>query len=91
VFAYVSVYRTSPHQLAQIPLAAPVSPASPGNGGPLQLVRKCMGKNKQAECLQNQEHNNTRWECSFETPSKDEFMKHCKNIYKRVKWRELGM
>jgi len=35
------------------------------------------------------DHNNTRWECSFETQNKDEFLKHCKNISKRVKWRDL--
>jgi len=35
------------------------------------------------------DHNNTRWECSFESTNKDEFNKHCKNISKRVKWRDL--
>jgi len=39
--------------------------------------------------MQNMDHNNTRWECSFETQNKDEFLKHCKNISKRVKWRDL--
>jgi len=53
------------------------------------LVRKCLGKNKSTDCLQGVEHNNTRWECSFETQNKDEFLKHCKNIAKRVKWRDL--
>jgi len=59
------------------------------NNMPPSLVRKCLGKNKQNDCLQNTEHNNTRWECSFETQNRDEFMKHCKNISKRVKWRDL--
>ncbi len=54
------------------------------------FVRKCMGKNKQAECLQLGDHNNTRWECAFESQNKDEYTKHCKNIAKRLKWRELG-
>eukprot|EP01119_Soliformovum_irregulare_P001299 TRINITY_DN11025_c0_g1_i1.p1 TRINITY_DN11025_c0_g1~~TRINITY_DN11025_c0_g1_i1.p1 ORF type:complete len:427 (-),score=125.06 TRINITY_DN11025_c0_g1_i1:82-1362(-) len=52
------------------------------------LVRKCMGK-KQSDCLQQSDHANTRWECSYETQSKDEYNKHSKNIAKRVKWREL--
>lgn len=50
-----------------------------------------MGKNKQVECLQNSDHQNTRWECNFETQTKEEFFKHCKNIFKRVKWREMGI
>jgi len=56
---------------------------------PPSLVRKCLGKNKQNLCLQSMDHNNTRWECSYETQNKDEFLKHCKNISKRVKWRDL--
>jgi len=55
----------------------------------VSLVRKCLGKNKQSDCLQNCEHNNTRWECNFETQTKDEYLKHLKNILKRVKWRDL--
>jgi len=62
---------------------------SPQGSGPTSLVRKCLGKNKSTDCLQGVEHNNTRWECSFETQNKDEFLKHCKNIAKRVKWRDL--
>jgi len=53
------------------------------------FVRKCMGKNKQVDCLQLSDHPNTRWECAFETQSKDDYLKHCKNISKRLKWREL--
>jgi len=55
----------------------------------VSLVRKCLGKNKASECLQNAEHQNTRWECNFETQSKEEYLKHLKNILKRVKWRDL--
>jgi len=60
--------------------------SSPGS---ISLVRKCLGKNKQSDCLQSADHQNTRWECNFETQNKDEYLKHLKNILKRVKWREL--
>jgi len=60
-----------------------------GSPQTVSLVRKCLGKNKQNDCLQNAEHNNTRWECNFETQNKDEYLKHLKNILKRVKWRDL--
>jgi len=63
--------------------------STPTNSPAVSLVRKCLGKNKASECLQNAEHQNTRWECNFETQSKDEYLKHLKNILKRVKWREL--
>lgn len=53
------------------------------------MVRKCAGKNKSHECLQNSDHSNTRWECAFESTSKDEYFKHLKNLLKRQKWREL--
>jgi len=63
---------------------------SPMTGNiPVPLVRKCLGKNKQNDCIQNMDHTNTRWECSYETTSKEDFSKHCKNIAKRVKWRDL--
>jgi len=62
---------------------------STGSPVPPSLVRKCLGKNKSSECLQNAEHNNTRWECNFETQNKEEYLKHLKNIMKRVKWRDL--
>lgn len=59
--------------------------------GPAKMmVRKCLGKNKDMECIQGGDHPNTRWECAFETSNKEEFLKHCKNIQKRTKWREQG-
>jgi len=62
---------------------------SPATAAAVSLVRKCLGKNKASECLQNAEHQNTRWECNFETQSKEEYLKHLKNSLKRVKWRDL--
>jgi len=38
--------------------------------------------------MQSGDHPNTRWECAFETRSRDEYLKHCKNIQKRSKWRD---
>jgi len=60
-----------------------------GGGGGVGIVRKCVGK-KSSECLQGFEHSNTRWECAFETQSEEDYKKHCKNIHKRGKWKELG-
>ena len=54
-----------------------------------QMAQKCQGK-KHGDCPQGSDHPNTRWECKFETQSKDEYNKHTKNIAKRIKWRELG-
>jgi len=51
--------------------------------------RKCQGKSKHDTCLQGADHPNTRWECSFETLTKEDLQKHAKNIMKRTKWREL--
>lgn len=68
-------------------MASQTTPTS--SPGSVSLVRKCLGKNKQSDCLQNAEHQNTRWECNFETQNKDEYLKHLKNILKRVKWRDL--
>lgn len=70
------------------PLLSSPTSTSP-NSGVSSYVRKCLGKNKQVECLQLGEHPNTRWECNYFTDSRDEFTKHVKNIYKRVKWRTL--
>jgi len=68
-------------------MASQTTPTS--SPGSVSLVRKCLGKNKQSDCLQNADHQNTRWECNFETQNKDEYIKHLKNILKRVKWRDL--
>eukprot|EP01117_Protostelium_nocturnum_P013124 TRINITY_DN4878_c0_g2_i1.p1 TRINITY_DN4878_c0_g2~~TRINITY_DN4878_c0_g2_i1.p1 ORF type:complete len:327 (-),score=65.18 TRINITY_DN4878_c0_g2_i1:46-1026(-) len=53
------------------------------------FVRKCSGRNKAVECLQGSNHPNTRWECSFGSINREEFLKHCKNISKRSKWKDL--
>lgn len=69
----------------------PSSPPLPGLNAPINnVIRKCPGKNRQANCLQLSMHPNTRWECAFSSPSREEFLKHCKNISKRNKWKELG-
>lgn len=75
-----------------IPEGKVVSPGGEGivdtyQGRP--IVRKCPGKSKQAECLQLSDHPNSRWECNFETTDKEDFQRHCKNILKRTKWREM--
>eukprot|EP01114_Cavostelium_apophysatum_P016509 TRINITY_DN470_c1_g1_i1.p1 TRINITY_DN470_c1_g1~~TRINITY_DN470_c1_g1_i1.p1 ORF type:complete len:453 (-),score=88.95 TRINITY_DN470_c1_g1_i1:580-1938(-) len=55
----------------------------------VNFVRKCAGKQKQGFCQQGGEHDSTRWECPFECNNKDEFRQHCKNICRRVRWREM--
>jgi len=52
------------------------------------VVRKCLGKAREA-CTQLGEHPHSRWECAFQTTSKEEFDSHCKNIMKKRKWREM--
>lgn len=51
------------------------------------VVRKCGGKDKD-KCLQSVLHPNSRWECSFETNDKEEFLRHVKNVYRRNRWRD---
>jgi len=75
------------HGLAQMVSHSAIS--GPVTTSGLQLTRKCMGKNKQVDCLQGCEHGNTRWECSFDSQVKEDFRLHCKNISKRNRWRDL--
>ncbi|PRP79128.1 hypothetical protein PROFUN_11684 [Planoprotostelium fungivorum] len=78
----VDPHRNNPHAVGISVAQAQLMIYSP-------YVRKCTGKNRQGECFQQSNHPNTRWECSFASPNRDEFMKHCKNIMKRTKWKEL--